>query len=207
MQLSDRTRNEAGNRSRSTQTVRFVMLWTGGITVIGHYYLLRMQSIDWTQTPISALSQNGKAVGHAALLCAFATAQGLLAIHVRTAKSGWLTRSIQTLCVLTAVLIACLGWIFTVDSSALHTFMLSLLASLAGVIMGCLIARDKGISERAAAYRINVAAFAIWIVLTAIAFIVSDSHVGAYQRSVGAVYIAWLCALALIPTHSRNQSA
>lgn len=207
MQLSDRTRNEAGNRSRNAQTVRFVMLWTGGITVMGHYYLLRTQSIDWIQSPISALSQNGKALAHATLLCAFALAQGLLAIHVRTAKSGWLTKSIQALCVLSAALIASLGWVFTADSTALHTFMLSLLASLAGVIMGCLIARDKGISERAAAYRINVAAFAIWIVLTAVAFILGDSHVGAYQRSVGAVYIAWLCALALIPTPLRNVSA
>lgn len=200
MQLNNRMRDHRGIDAWSMPFVRFMMILLCSSTLAAHYYLMRSQSIDWIHSPISALSQSGNAAQHTMTLYVFALAQALLALCVRTAKNGWLTKSIQSLCLLAAALIVTLGPILTTDNTAEHTFRLSLIASVVGVIMACLIARDKDRKQRRAAYRISITSLTVWMGLIPLAFVMNENYIGAYQRAVGVVYIAWLCALAMTRT-------
>lgn len=174
------------------------------IAVLGHWHLVRNSDANWVQAPISDLSQHRNALQHGVYLFLFAISQGLLAWRVEYAQARFLTRCIQGLSIVNALLIACLGCVFALQNATLHTAHLSVIASFAGIIMAGLIARDIGHNKLAISLIMNSAFLLIWLALIPIALLVEENAIGAYQRCVGAVYAGWLCTVALAPVRQTD---
>lgn len=174
---------------------RNVMLLGCVGSLLGHAFLVSNLGLNGFQTPISHLSQNGAWLAHGAVLTLFALAQASLVAHVEHPAAGMLTRCIQGLSLINAVLILSLTYAFTLPESALHTTLLSVIASFTGVSMACLIARDVSRNNLTDTIVHGVFLF-IWLALIPLYLLIEAQSIGAYERTVAAVYCAWLITVA-----------
>lgn len=163
--------------------------------LLGHTYLVNSQGVNWIQTPISYLSQDGNWLIHGAVLALFALAQAAMARHVDYRGAGILTRCIQGFSLINAALILSLAYVFTLPDPALHTIMLSVIASITGINMACLIARDIA-QHNHRQPAIHGIFLTIWMALIPVYLLVDASGTGAYERAVAVVFCAWLLAAA-----------
>lgn len=178
--------------------VLMLLFCTGSL--LGHLYLLNKTQVDWLGTPISQLSGPGSAWQHGVTLALFAAAQALLAVMINQPGASLLTRCIQFMAVINALLIISLAYFFTLNDTSIHTAMLVVIASITGTIMACLLARQKNRQKKTTTL-LNGVFLAAWLVLVPVFLVIDAEAIGAYQRCVGAVFMAWLCAIALLPLH------
>lgn len=108
------------------------------------------------------------------------------------------------LAIFNAALIACLGYVFTRQDALLHTVFLSVIASIAGIIMSGLIVRDFRQETQKVSLRMNAVFLVLWMALIPVALLIDEHIIGAYQRSVGVVYLVWLCMVAIMPVKREH---
>jgi len=147
------------------------------------------------QTPISLPSQDGAWLIHGVVLMLFALAQAAMARHVGYQGAGILTRCIHGFSLINAALILSLAYVFTLPDPTLHTIMLSVIASITGINMACLIARDIAQHNRRQP-AIHGIFPTVWMALIPVCLLVEASGTGAYERAVAVVFCAWLLAVA-----------
>ena len=174
---------------------RNVILFGSIGALLGHIYMVSYLGLNWYETPISHLSQNDAWLAHGAVLTLFALAQAAIVRHVEHPEAGMLTRCIQGLSMINSALILSLSYAFTLPSSALHTTLLSIIASFTGVSMACLIARNLSRNNLPDAI-VHSVFLAIWLALIPLYLVIESRSIGAYERTVAAVYCAWLFTIA-----------
>jgi len=81
---------------------------------------------------------------------------------------------------------------------------LSVLASSVGVAMGLLAPGLKHLS--ATTSRFNLICLIIWLALIPLILLLNASWFGAYERIVGAVFVAWVGGIALLANREGGHS-
>ena len=183
-------------------------------TLAAHLVTLHASGQDPVRTPVAALSHGVDGHLHGLGLLLFALAQLALAALLSRpgaapSRIGWPTRVAQALLVVDAALIFHLAWHFANAADAVPGGPapgdpLSLLASGTGLVMS--FALPGLLKRHRPAGLWNLACLVAWLALVPLAFVVDDTWIGAYERLVGAVFVAWTAGLAvligLVPSRS-----
>ena len=169
--------------------------------VTAHLAVLYTDGADPVSTPVGALSRSVDGNLHGLGLSLFAIAQVALAFLINRPAAGWPTRAAQGLLVADALLTVHLARHFAsvpaeVQRGLAAADPLSLLASGTGLIMA--FAAPGLLRCRRPAGLWNLACLALWIALAPLALLVDEGWLGAYERLVGAVLVAWMIGLAVL---------
>lgn len=177
-----------------------VLLGCFGILTM-HFVVLYTSGADPLATPISALSRGVDGGLHSLGLLLFACSPLALAALLHRRGGRWHTRLAQALLVLDAGLILYVARYFatasetTLSGPGAHD-PLMLLASGIGLVMGLIM---PGLMRRHRGAGLwNIVCFALWLALLPLLVFVEPSWIGAYQRTVGTVLIAWMAGLAVL---------
>ena len=169
--------------------------------VTAHLAVLYTGGADPLSTPVGALSLGVDGTLHGLGLSLFAMAQVALAFLIGRPAAGWPTRAAQGLLVADALLTVHLAHRFAsvpaeVQRGLFAVDSLALLASGTGLIMS--FAAPGLFRRRRQAGLWNIACLALWIALMPLALLVDESWLGAYERLVGTVFVAWMVGLAVL---------
>ena len=175
--------------------------------VLAHAMVLGASGQDPVATPVGALSSTPLGAWHGAGIAAFALAHLSLAWLLGHRPTGAL-RQVARVCLVlaAAALVYVAAWFASVDPATLArdgvNDRLPVPASLVGAAMGFLL---PGLwrTDRAAGL-FDAACFVLWLALTAAVPLVTPAWIGAYERAVGAVYVAWAAGTALFAAASRS---
>lgn len=168
-------------------TMHLVVLYTSGASPIA--------------TPVSALSRGVDGTLHSLGLALFACAHVALAVLLHRPEARWPTRFAQALLALDAALVLYVAHHFATASEATLTGPgandpLMLLASGTGVAMALLVPGLMRAHRGVGLW--NIACFALWLALLPLFVFVEPGWLGAYERTVGTVYVAWMTGLAVL---------
>jgi len=166
-----------------------------------HLAVLYTGGLDPVKTPVSALSHSVDGNLHGLGLALFAMAQIALASLLNDPGAGLPTRLAQLLLIVDAILIVYIAWRFATFASPTPVLPqaddpLSLLAGGTGLVMG--LASPGLLRRHRPAGLWNLACLGLWVALTPLALAVDTSWVGAYERLVGVVFVAWAAGLATL---------
>ncbi|EAQ98099.1 DUF998 domain-containing protein [Congregibacter litoralis] len=187
----------------SSFTLRRLVL-TGVLLMFGaHLLALLLSGQSAMSTPISQLSRASGSGGiHTGGLILLALVQ--LAVAVLLSRTGCRSRLWTAAVWLTVFNGACLLFIAMYFLRAPASLLfgpdandpLAVLASSVGVIMGLLQKDLRQIAPRCARY--NAVFFVLWLALIPVIPFIDGAWLGAYERTVGAILLAWLAMLALL---------
>ena len=196
--------NERSSSRRAVATALVLVGCAGVLTT--HLVTLHTSGQDPVRTPVSALSHGVDGHLHGLGLALFAAAQLALATllsrpGVTPSTIGWPTRIAQALLVVDAALIVYLAWHFARAADAVPGGPepgdpLSLLASGTGLVMS--FALPGLLKRHRPAGLWNLVCLVAWLALVPPALIVDGTWIGAYERLVGAVFVAWTAGLAVL---------
>jgi len=178
--------------------LRFVFL-AALLTPLMHIVVLFLSGGDAVASPISELSRPPWGVLHTMELVLFGAAHIVLAICLKDVDSGKLWPYGRALLVASGVVLFYIAYFFAVigaDSSGerADNDPLWIVATLTGVAMGAL---QPGLARRSRSLGIFGSLWlGVWLWLVMLAIFVNDSWIGAYERLVGLVYVAWIMGLA-----------
>lgn len=181
-------------------TATLVLLGCVGV-LAAHFATLYTSGQDPIATPVAALSHSVDGNLHGLGLSLFAMAQIALAALLNRRGVGWATRVAQLLLAVNAVLIVQIAWQFAGTGAGAPrppepTDPLSLLASGTGLAMS--FAAPGLFEHHRPAGVWNLACLIVWLALVPLGFAVEASWIGAYERFVGAAFVAWAAGLAVL---------
>ena len=187
-----------------------VALGGAAAAVVAHALVLRASGQDPVTDPIGLLSAAPLGAWHGAGILAFALAHLALAALLGEVRTGALRQAARgALALAAAALVYVALWFASADPSAFAgegvNDRLPVPASLVGAAMGLLLPGLWRTDRPACAF--DAACFALWLALTALAFLVDRSWIGAYERTVGAVYVVWIAGMAAFAALAGARSS
>ena len=181
-------------------TATLVLLGCVGVAA-AHLAVLYTSGEDATSTSVAVLSRGPDGHLHGFGLLLFAVAQLALASLLDRPGAGWPTRLAQLFLAIDAALVVVVAYRFAASPEAVLRstgphLALVLLASGTGTAMA---AAAPGLlaSRRSAGYW-DLACLALWLALLPLMLVVTPDWLGAYERLVGGVFVAWMAGLAVL---------
>lgn len=173
------------------------------VAVLLHFFLLKINGLNWKSTPISELSQTDHGSIHTLALWIMAYAQFRLSTLIRPLKFPSPTQLAKLLCKFACVLLIQMSVTFHASEQSYHTIFLWVLASLIGTIMTLLIPATYRCSKIALV--INCFCLTLWITLIPLGLMVEAKYEGLYQSSVAVVYVIWLAGVSTFMHDNVNK--
>ena len=179
---------------RNTMWFRFA-LFASVLTPVLHVAVLIVSGQDASGTPISELSRRDAGALHTLALILFGAAHVALAVGLNRIDRGRLWPVARLLLVASGITLVWIAWYFaTASAETLRgpdaNDPLWVVASLTGVAMGAL---QPGLSRRSRGLGLySAVCLGVWLLLVPLILLVDESWIGAYERIVGTVYVAWM---------------
>ncbi|MFK7958442.1 MAG: DUF998 domain-containing protein [Lysobacterales bacterium] len=169
------------------------------LTFLLHLTVLVSSGSDPVATPISALSRGPWGLLHTVGLALFGVSHLCLAIGLSSLDRGRLWPFARAFLGAGAFLLFYVAYYFATASDSTLVGAdandpLWLVASLTGLAMGALQPGLSRISRRLGLF--STVCLGIWLWLIPLILLVNDGWLGAYERIVGSVYIAWIAGVA-----------
>ncbi len=179
-------------------------------TPVLHAVVLITSSLDAVRDPISALSSQPWGMLHTLGLLLFGLAHLALALALGGQDRGRLWPYGRALLGASGVGLFAVAYYFASADVAVLTGPdandpLWIVASLIGLAMGAL---QPGLARRSRELGLfTVACLGIWLWLVLLAYFVTPSWLGLYERIVGSVYVAWIAGVAAALLRLRRDEA
>ncbi len=184
-----------------TRNVLIALSLLGAVLMpVAHTAVLLANGQNAVQTPISALSRGRWADFHTVALILFGCAHVFLAIALGGLDRGRLWPWGRALLVASGATLVYVAYYFATSSTsdlagANANDPLWIVASMIGVAMGAL---QPGLARLARGLGLySTVCLGVWLWLVPLILLVNDSWLGAYERIVGIVYIAWMAGVAI----------
>ena len=167
-------------------------------TPILHGLALSASSQVMAGDPISALSQGSWGALHTASIVLFGAAQIMLAVALAGLDSGRFWPYGRALLGASGAALFFVAWYFAAaEPDVLQgpgaNDPLWVVATLVGFAMGLLQPGLRRLSPRLGHF--NATCLAIWLLLIPAILLIGVISLGAYERTVGVVYVAWVAGL------------
>ncbi|MFK8014214.1 MAG: DUF998 domain-containing protein [Gammaproteobacteria bacterium] len=179
--------------------LRFALI-SSGLTLLIHLVMLVITGQNPIVMPVSELSRHAFGMLHTAALVLFGGAHIALAIALGGMDRGRLWPIARGLLIAAGIgLIYVAYYYLTASDVEISTpgadIRLWIVASLTGAAMGAL---QPGLSRQARRLGIlSTVCLGLWLWMVPVFFFVDDTWIGAYQRTVGAIYVFWLTSVSL----------
>ena len=183
------------------------------ITLAAHLAALQLTGGDAVASPISLLSRGPAGWIHSVGLLSLALAWVLIGVTflrrslIHTGAALW--RWACALLFASAAVLTYVAYYFATASDATlfgpdANDPLGVLASLLGVVMGCLQPAFARTAPRLG--RGNLFVLIAWIALVPVIPFIEPEWLGAYERSVGALMLLWSALLTTLPREPRVET-
>ena len=177
------------------------------LALVVHLVVLLISGQNPIQTPISQLSRHQWGWLQSLGLIGFGGAHIALAVALRKMDHGRLWPYGRALLVASGVTLFYIAYYFVASGDAALSGPdandpLWIVASLTGTAMGAL---QPGLARLARGLGLfSAMCLGVWLWLIVLLIFVNDSWLGAYERIVGAVYLAWITGVTLGLIKARN---